>query len=119
MDDTTARMIAGNQVEYDADKPLHEIEKDIALTRVRLSATIEALERELAPDRVVERGTYFFRQALQPPSGSSRQQVWAYAIPLALITTGLGWLFLLRQRGSQEEPPFSARHDAGRGERDR
>ena len=119
MDDTTARMIAENQVEYYADKPLHEIEKDIARTRVRLSATIEALERELAPDRVVEKGTYFFRRALQPPSGSSRQQIWAYAIPLALITTGLGWLFLLRRRGSQEEAPFSARHDAGRGERDR
>jgi len=119
MDDTTARMIAENQVEYYADKPLHEIEKDIARTRVRLSATIEALERELAPDRIVEKGTYFFRQALQAPSGSSRQRVWAYATPLALITTGLGWLFLLRRRGSQEEAPFSARHDAGRGERDR
>jgi hypothetical protein len=98
MDDTTARVVASNQVGYYADKPLNEIEEDIARTRVRLSASIDALERELAPERVVEKGSYLLRSALEPAPGSFRQQIWAYSIPLALIVSGLGWVFFLRRR---------------------
>jgi hypothetical protein len=72
-----------------------------------LSATIEALERELAPSRVVERSTEFLRSTLEPPPGPFREQVRAYAIPLALIVTGLGWLFMLRRRSYQAELPGS------------
>jgi hypothetical protein len=93
---------------YDGDKPLNEIEEDIARTRVRLSATIEALECELAPDRVVEKSSDLLRSALEPPPGPFRQQVWTYAIPLALIATGLGWLITLRRRSYQPEMPSSA-----------
>ena len=85
----------------------HAIEEDIARTRVRLSATIEALEQELAPHRVLERSTELLRSSLEPAPGPFRTQIWAYAIPLALITTGLGWLFLLRKRSYQPETPAS------------
>jgi hypothetical protein len=101
MDDATARIVAENQVGYYANKSPNEIEEDIAHTRARLSATIGALERELAPNRLVEKSTDFLRNALEPPPGTFRQQIWAYAMPLALIATGLGWLFLLRQRTHQ------------------
>lgn len=84
---------------YDGDKAPQQIEEDLARTRVRLSATIEALERELAPARVVEKSTEVLRSALEPTPGTFGQQVWAYAVPLALIVTGLGWLFVLRRRG--------------------
>jgi hypothetical protein len=87
---------------------LHEIEEDIARTRVRLSATIDALERELAPAQVVDHGTEVLRSALEPGPGSLRQQAWAYAIPLALIATGLGWLFMLRRRNWQAAMPPTA-----------
>jgi hypothetical protein len=89
----------------DQSKPPHEIEEDIARTRVRLSATIEALERELAPSRVVEKSTELLRSTLEPGPGPFREQVWAYAIPLALIVTGLGWLFILRRRSYQSALP--------------
>jgi hypothetical protein len=91
----------------DQSRSPHEIEEDIARTRVRLSATIEALERELAPSRVVERSTEFLRSTLEPPPGPFREQVRAYVIPLALIVTGLGWLFVLRRRSYQAELPNS------------
>lgn len=93
---------------YDGDKPLNEIEEDIARTRVRLSAAMEALEYELAPDRVVQKGSDLLRSALEPAPGSFRQQARAYAIPLALIAAGLGWLIMLRRRSYQPEMPSSA-----------
>jgi Protein of unknown function (DUF3618) len=88
---------------YDGNKPPQEIEKDIAHTRVRLGATIEALEHELAPRRVLENGVETLRSALEPRPGPFRDQVRGYAIPLALIATGLGWLFVLRRRGYQPD----------------
>ena len=99
--DASTRVVEDNRVGYYGNKPLPEIEEDIARTRVRLGATIEALEREFAPERVVEKSANLLRNALEPPPGSFRQQAWAYAIPLALIATGLGWLFLLRRRTYQ------------------
>ena len=92
---------------YDGSKSPSEIEEDIARTRVRLSAAIDALERELAPARVIETSTELLRSALEPEPGPFRQQVWAYAIPLALIATGLGWLFVLRRRTYEADLPSS------------
>jgi hypothetical protein len=88
---------------YEANTPMPVIEEDIARTRVRLSATIAALERELTPARVVEKSRIVLRSALEPAPGPFRRQVWAYAIPLALILSGLSWLFLLRRLGYQAE----------------
>ena len=92
---------------YDGSKPPSEIEEDIARTRVRLSAAIDALERELVPARAIEASTEMLRSALEPAPGPFRQQVWAYAIPLALIATGLGWLFVLRRRTYEADLPSS------------
>ena len=103
MDRTTAT----RPVAFDGNKPPQAIEEDIARTRVRLSATIEELKRELAPQQVLERSTELLRSALEPAPGSFRTQTWAYAIPLALIATGLGWLFVLRRRSYQPETPAS------------
>ena len=107
MDQTMDRTTAARPGAYDGGKPPGAIEEDIARTRVRLSATIEALERELAPQRVLERSTELLRSSLEPAPGSFRTQTWAYAIPLALIATGLGWLFLLRRLSYQPETPAS------------
>ena len=107
MDQSMDRTTVARPDAYDASKPPHAIEEDIARTRVRLSATIEALEQELAPHRVLERSTELLRSSLEPAPGSFRTQTWAYAIPLALIATGLGWLFLLRRHSYQPETPAS------------
>jgi hypothetical protein len=107
MDQSMDRTTATRPVAYDGSKPPQAIEEDIARTRVRLSATIEALERELAPHRILEKSTELLRSSLEPAPGSFRTQTWAYAIPLALIATGLGWVFLLRRRSYQPETPAS------------
>ena len=107
MDQSMDRTTAIRPVNYDASKPPKAIEDDIARTRVRLGATIEALKRELAPQQVLERSTELLRSSLEPAPGSFRTQTWAYAIPLALIVTGLSWLFLLRRRSYRPEAPAS------------
>ena len=107
MDQSIDRTTVTRPVADDENKPPQAIEEDIARTRVRLSATIEALERELAPHRVLERSTELLRSSLEPAPGAFGTQTWAYAIPLALIATGLGWLFLLRKRSYQPQTPAS------------
>ena len=107
MDQSMDRTTATRPDAYDASKPPQAIEEDIARTRVRLSATIEELKRELAPHQMLERSTELLRSALEPAPGSFRTQAWAYAIPLALIATGLGWLFLVRRHSYQPETPAS------------
>jgi uncharacterized protein DUF3618 len=102
MDQSTASMTAARPGDASAadrrdenynGKPLHEIEEDIARTRVRLGATIDALERELAPRRVAE----VLRASLEPTPGPLRAQARDYAVPLALIAAGLAWLVMLRR----------------------
>jgi len=97
---------------YHGNKPLREIEDDIARTRVRFSPTIEALERKLlTPGRVIDNAAEALRGSLKPPADLSRGQAAAYAIPMALIAAGLGWLFMLRRRNWQAD----ASADYGKG----
>ena len=107
MDQSMDRTTATRPVAYDGSKPPQAIEEDIARTRVRLSTTIEALKQELTPHRVLDRSTDLLRSSLEPAPGTFRTQTWAYAIPLALIATGLGWLFLLRRHSYQPGTPAS------------
>jgi hypothetical protein len=102
---SSAAVPVADTASYDGNKPPHEIEEDIARTRVRLGATIEALEHELAPRRVIENSAEMLRRSLESRPGPFRDQVRGYAIPLALIATGLGWLFVLRRRSHQPDIP--------------
>jgi hypothetical protein len=97
---------------YHGNKPLQEIEDDIARTRVRLNTTIEALEHKLlTPGGVIDNAVEALRDSLKPPPDLSRGQAAAYAIPMALIAAGLGWLFMLRRRNWQTD----ALADYGKG----
>src|SRR5262249_41556721 len=90
---------------YDGNKPLREIEEDIARTRIRLGTTITALEGELAPARFVERGTEALRSSLKLGLGPLRVQFRAYAIPLAMILAGLAWLVASRRNSWEADLP--------------
>jgi hypothetical protein len=114
MDQLTARIGAPpadampaehRRAEYDGHKPLREIEEDIARTRIRLGATITALEDELAPARLVERGTVPLRRSLRLGHGPLRDQFRAYAIPLAMILAGLALLVASRRNSWEADLP--------------
>jgi hypothetical protein len=107
---SAAPIIKRDRTPYDGNRPLHEIEEEIARTRVRVSAAIEALERQLATGRAIDNAAEMVRRALEPPPTSSLNRFRAHAIPLALIASGLGWLFMLRRRNWQSDAP------AARGE---
>jgi hypothetical protein len=82
-----------------------QIEEDIERTRVKLSGTIAALEHRLTPDRVVAKSAEWLRTSLEAAPRPVRTQAWAYAIPFALIASGLGWLFMVRRRSSGAGTP--------------
>jgi hypothetical protein len=109
---TRASAVEDKRSAYDGNKLPFEIEEAIVLTRRRLNDTIEALERELVPRRIIENGAEALRCSLEPRPGPFRDQVWAYAIPLALIVTGLGWLFMLRRHSWQADHQYRTRGEA-------
>ena len=103
---SAAPITESDRASYDGNRPLHEIEEEIARTRVRVSAAIEALERQLATGRAIDNAAEMVRRALEPPPISSAlDRFRAHAIPLALIASGLGWLFMLRRRNWQSDSP--------------
>jgi len=89
---------------YDGNKPTDEIEADIARTRARLGATITALEYELTPRRLIEKGVGALWASRDVVMARARKQIRNNPIPIALIATGAAWLFLLRLR---EDRAFS------------
>jgi Protein of unknown function (DUF3618) len=81
---------------YDANKAPEEIEDDILRTRRHLSVTIEALERRLAPRRLIARSTETFLNALEGDTEQLAARLRENAVPLLLIVAGAAWLLLQR-----------------------
>jgi hypothetical protein len=71
-----------------------EIENDIDATRARLGATLEALERKLAPERLLEEGMDMARDTMNDNLGRLGETLRENPIPLALVGLGVGWLLL-------------------------
>ena len=121
MDQSTVRttaersdtVLARDPRTYNSDKPLHEIEDDIARTRVRLGATIEALERELAPARVVQ----VLRNSLEPPAGILSRTIPGLCDPAGADRSRarLASCFAAEQMAGPDA--LRVRRDAGRGGR--
>jgi hypothetical protein len=83
-------------IDYDANKPLSEIEQDIARTRAELSETLDAIERKLAPRHLLEKGVDMLRGSMDGDVGRVGETLRANPLPLALIGAGVGWLLLSR-----------------------
>jgi len=99
---------------YDAEKPAAEIEQDIARTRSELGETIDALERQFAPQQFLEKGIDMLRQSIDGNLGPIADTFKENPIPLALIGAGIGWLMLTRS-GSARSPDEVARQTHDRG----
>jgi hypothetical protein len=72
-----------------------EIEAEIARTRSDLTETLEALEDQLAPRQLLEKGLGMVRHSMNGDSvGRIGEVIKSNPIPLALIGIGLGWMML-------------------------
>ncbi|MDB5405636.1 MAG: hypothetical protein JWL84_548 [Rhodospirillales bacterium] len=98
--ETREAPIAPASADYDSNKPLSEIEDDIAKTRAELGETLDALERKLAPRQLLEKGVDMLRGSMDGNFEQVGETLRANPIPLALIGAGIGWLLLSRSGGS-------------------
>ncbi len=115
----------------DRQHSISEIETEIALTRVDLGLTLDALAVELAPNHLVAKATNMLTQAFNANrSGTARAGSFrADPLPIALIGLGVAWLvaentgllesILPGAGGSAPASPPSPGSDAGRSADDR
>jgi hypothetical protein len=99
--------------DYDANKPLSEIEEDISRTRAELGETLDALERRLAPRQLLEKGVDMLRGSLDGNLDRVGETLRANPIPLALIGAGIGWLLLSHRDGVAAAVQDTSDHAAG------
>jgi len=105
---------------YDGNKAPGEIENDILRTRDHLSATIDALERRLAPRRLIARSAENLLNALEGDAEHLAARLRENALPLLLIVAGAAWLLLARsQQGYFGAPLVSEQTSKCRGKRQR
>jgi hypothetical protein len=87
------------------------IERDLARTRSRLDATIDALERRLSPGTMVDQAIASVKETGGGELGRNLMlAVRDHPIPVALIGIGIAWLMLAGRRGEDER-----RRTYGRG----
>src|SRR5690349_4624426 len=102
---------------YDAaGKSADEIEQDIAETRGQLGAILDALEHQLAPRRLLDRGVDMLKDTMTGAGGGSgvADSLRRHPVPLALLGVGLGWMAVsMTGRGRLGERVSGALHGAG------
>lgn len=86
---------------YDANRAPEEIEEDIARTRGHLAATIDALERKLAPRHLIEKTADGLLGSIDPETEQMMMRLRNNPLPLLLIAAGVAWLFLSSRQNRQ------------------
>jgi hypothetical protein len=103
---------------YDAaGKSPDQIEQDIAETRGQLGAILDALEHQLAPRRLLDRGVDMLKDTMSGAGGGSgvADSLRRHPVPLALVGVGLGWMAVsMTGRGRLGERMSGALHNSGR-----
>jgi hypothetical protein len=102
---------------YDASgKSPDEIEQDIAETRGQLGEILDALERQLAPRHLLEKGVDMLKNTMSGEDSGLTETLRQHPVPLALVGLGVGWMAvsLTTGRGGRlGERVSGALHDAG------
>jgi hypothetical protein len=90
----------GDSGAYDASgKTPEEIEQDIGETRAELGEILDALERQLAPRQLLERGVDMLKDTMSGDANGLAETLRNHPVPLVLIGAGLGWLLMGGMRG--------------------
>ena len=115
-DDLAVPADAGDAA-YDATgKSADEIEQDIAATRGQLGAILDALEHQLAPRHLLDRGVDMLKETMTGAGGNGlADSLRRHPVPLALLGVGLGWMAvsMTGRSGRLGERVSGALHDAG------
>jgi hypothetical protein len=104
---------------YDASgKTADEIEQDIAETRGQLGAILDALEHQLAPRHLLDRGVDMLKDTMTGAGAGGSglaDTLRRHPVPLALLGVGLGWMAvsMTGRSGRLGERVSGALHDAG------
>jgi Protein of unknown function (DUF3618) len=87
---------------YDAaGKSPEQIESDIAETRAGLGEILDAIERQLAPRHLLERGIDMVKDTMSGEPGGLGETLRSHPVPLALIGMGVGWLLISSTGGGR------------------
>ena len=115
-DDLPAPTDAGDAA-YDATgKSAEEIEQDIAETRGQLGALLDAIEHQLAPRHLLDRGMDMLKDTMGGSGeGGLADSLRRHPVPLALLGVGLGWIAvsMTGRSGRLGARASGALHDAG------
>jgi hypothetical protein len=84
-------------------KSVAEIEREIDRTRAELGAVLGAIERQIGPRQLLERGADMLKETLGGGGGMVGETMRNHPLPLALIGAGLGWLLVEATAGSGTE----------------
>lgn len=106
MGDTTRRAIPHQKRPPDDNRTPQEIEADLAETRERLAATMDALVQRVQPKELASRGAQRAKLMVMTPDGRLRTKRVVMAV--AAVVTVVGGIALLRtsgRRGSAETVP--------------
>jgi hypothetical protein len=93
------------------DRSPEEIAADIEATRTELGAIFAALERQLAPQQLLERGLDMLKDTIEGSGGSLGETLRRHPLPLALIGMGVGWIAIAA--GTRGRPEAAA-HEVAR-----
>lgn len=99
----------------DEDDPdsLAAIERENALTRARLNATLDAIEDRLSPNHLMEQAMAYLRDEASEWGAEVGTFVRRNPLPLAVLGVGLGWLAVTLLRGGREPADNLVEYDAG------
>lgn len=100
--------------DFDDDEP-RAIERRIDATRADMRATLEALERRLSMDRLIELTIGRVRDRGGQFAGNLTDAAAQNPVPLLLTSIGLGWMMLANRRGSRTSYAAPAMADRASG----
>jgi hypothetical protein len=89
------------------------IERENALTRIRLAETLDAIEGRLSPSYLMEQAMAYLRDEASEWGAEVGAFVRRNPLPMAVLGVGLGWLAFTLLRGDRERGDSLADYDAG------
>lgn len=96
-----------------------QLEHDIAVTRMEIDSTLEAIQEKLSPGQILDQALRYTKDNGGQFAGNIGRSVRDNPIPLALVGIGLSWLMVSGNRNDAESPYRAQTRDVDPSSRDR